>query len=111
MTKQDAIKILTDGEWWDYLGDACPDIYNLSDAIYYAIDAMHERDALKAEIERLKRERDAAVKELFRWTRCPVCKHWIPADEWCERHDRHADSFDGCDSAEWRGVKEGAEDG
>lgn len=65
---------------------------------------------LKIENERLKRERDAAVKELFCWTRCPVCKHWSPADEWCEKHDRHADSFDGCDNPEWRGVKEGAED-
>lgn len=64
-----------------------------------------------SELEQLKRERNAAVKELFHWTRCPVCKHWSPADEWCEKHDRHADSFDGCDNPEWRGIKEGAEDG
>ena len=74
-------------------------------------DAADVIEQQMAKIERLKRERDAAVKELFRWTRCPVCKHWIPADEWCERHDRHADSFDGCDSAEWRGVKEDTADG
>lgn len=70
-----------------------------------------ELSEAKAEIEQLKRERDAAVKELFRWTRCPVCKNWDHTDEWCEKHDRPAESCDSCDSPEWRGVKEDTADG
>ena len=105
MTKQDAIKILTDGEWWDYLGDPCPDIYNLSDAIDYAIDAMHERDTLKAENEQPKRERDAAIADMRlikqRDDSCLMCKY-------VDEEYPHCGEI-GC--WQWRGIKEGAEDG
>ena len=106
MTKQDAIKILTDGEWWDYLGDACPDIYNLSDAIDCAIDAMHERDTLKAEIEQLKRERDAAVRLLPR--ECSTCSHWHPKTNKPFHLPKGRCSWHGREGWQWRGVKEGA---
>lgn len=61
---------------------------------------------LNAELEKVKAERDAAIKTIFQWTGCPECKHWNSTDEWCEKHDRPAESCDGCDSPEWRGKKE-----
>ena len=63
--------------------------------------------ATQAELEQVKRERDAAVKTIFKWTGCPECKYWNSADEWCEKHDREADSCGECDSPEWRGPEEG----
>lgn len=57
-------------------------------------------------IEKVERERDAAVKELFKWTSCTVCKYWNSKDEWCEKHDRSATSVDGCSAPEWRGMEE-----
>lgn len=62
--------------------------------------------ATQAELEQVKRERDAAVKTIFKWTGCPECKYWNSADEWCEKHDREADSCGECDSPEWRGPEE-----
>lgn len=60
-----------------------------------------------AELEQTKAERDAAIKTIFQWTGCPECKYWDSADEWCEKHDREANSCGGCGSPEWRGpVKE-----
>ena len=61
--------------------------------------------ATQAELEQVKRERDA-VKTIFKWTGCPECKYWNSADEWCEKHDREADSCGECDSPEWRGPEE-----
>lgn len=62
--------------------------------------------ATQVELERMKQERDAAIKTIFQWVGCPECKYWDSADEWCEKHDREADSCGGCDSPEWRGQKE-----
>nr|DAZ63644.1 MAG TPA: hypothetical protein [Caudoviricetes sp.] len=59
------------------------------------------------ELEQVKQERDEAIKTIFQWTGCPECKWWDSADEWCEKHDRSADSCGGCCSPEWRGQKEG----
>ena len=69
-------------------------------------DAAEALTALQAELERVKAERDAAIKTIFQWTGCPECKWWDSADEWCKKHDREADSCGGCDSPEWRGQKE-----
>ncbi len=57
-----------------------------------------------AELEQVKQERDAAIKEIFQWTGCPACKHWDSADNWCNKHDRSADSCDGCSTPEWHGL-------
>ena len=38
------------------------------------------------------------------WTGCHACKHWDSADNWCNKHDRSADSCDGCSTPEWRGL-------
>lgn len=65
-----------------------------------------ENARLESELEKVKAERDAAIKTIFQWTGCPECKWWDSADEWCEKHDREADSCGGCDSPEWRGQKE-----
>ena len=63
-----------------------------------------ENEKLRAELEQVKQERDAAIKEIFQWTGCPACKHWDSADNWCNKHDRSADSCDGCSTPEWRGL-------
>ena len=63
-------------------------------------------DSLKKELEQVKKERDAAVKEIFKWVGCPACKCWNSEDEWCKKHDRSADSVDGCLTPEWRGLEE-----
>ena len=73
-------------------------------------DAEHERlqaenEKLRAELEQVKQERDAAIKEIFQWTGCPACKHWDSADNWCNKHDRSADSCDGCSTPEWHGLE------
>lgn len=60
---------------------------------------------LRAELEQVKVERDAAIKEIFQWTGCPACKHWDSADNWCNKHDRSADSCDGCSTPEWHGLE------
>lgn len=59
---------------------------------------------LREELERVTAERDVAIKEIFQWTGCPACKHWDSADNWCNKHDRSADSCDGCSTPEWHGL-------
>lgn len=62
-------------------------------------------EKLRAELEQVKQERDVAIKEIFQWTGCPACKHWDSADNWCNKHDRSADSCDGCSTPEWHGLE------
>lgn len=64
-----------------------------------------ENEKLRAELEQVKQERDVAIKEIFQWTGCPACKHWDSADNWCNKHDRSADSCDGCSTPEWHGLE------
>lgn len=62
---------------------------------------------LRWELARVTAERNAAVETIFKYAGCQECKRWDDKDEWCEKHDRHADSSDHCCSPEWRGAKEG----
>lgn len=80
-----------------------------------------ERDQLKARLEHVEFERDAAVEDIRKaaWCGCHVCKHYYQPDpnsriHSCkkygdfDKHDFIAD--DGsifCGAMEWRGVKEG----
>ena len=103
---------------WQDLED--PDAHLLEDAVEALstlqaenkrLQEMYQKEkavchATQAELEQVKRERDAAVKTIFKWTGCPECKYWNSADEWCEKHDREADSCGECDSPEWRGPEE-----
>lgn len=72
-------------------------------------EELNRRDTLlkeqEAKLEYVKQERDAAIKEIFQWTGCPACKHWDSADNWCNKHDRSADSCDGCSTPEWHGLE------
>lgn len=61
---------------------------------------------LRKELARVTAERDAAVKTIFEWAGRPECKQWDRENEWCMKHDREADSSDGCNTPEWRGAKE-----
>lgn len=58
---------------------------------------------LREELARVTAERDAAIKTIFEWSGCAECKQWDRENEWCKKHDREADSCDGCDTPEWRG--------
>lgn len=62
---------------------------------------------LREELERVTKEKYKAVETIFKYAGCQECKRWDDKDEWCEKHDRHADSSDHCCSPEWRGAKEG----
>lgn len=57
-----------------------------------------ERDLLAAELEQVKRERDAAVETMAENPRCETCKHYTPGYFClgCKRGDKW----------QWRGVKE-----
>lgn len=57
--------------------------------------------------QKAEMERDAAIETIFEWTGCPECKFWNSENNWCEKHDREADSSDGCNTPEWRGFMEG----
>ena len=60
--------------------------------------AEKDRDAVLAELEQVKRERDAAIRDLEMVSVCDTCVH------------EHAPSCPGCNDAEnweWRGQEEG----
>ena len=60
--------------------------------------AEKDRDAVLAELEQVKRERDAAIRDLEMVSVCDTCVH------------EHAPSCPGCNDAEnweWRGPEEG----
>ena len=81
-----------------------PEPYFIEQAATALSTLQAENEKLRAELEQVKQERDAAIKEIFQWTGCPACKHWDSADNWCNKHDRSADSCDGCSTPEWRGL-------
>lgn len=88
---------------WHDLED--PDATLLADASDALSTLQAENEKLRAELEQVKQERDVAIKEIFQWTGCPACKHWDSADNWCNKHDRSADSCDGCSTPEWHGLE------
>lgn len=90
-TNADRIKAMSDEELARWLCSIIPGIVQ----------------KLRDELARVTAERDAAVKTIFEWTGCPECKQWDSENEWCMKHDREADSSDGCNTPEWRGTKEG----
>lgn len=66
---------------------------------------------LKAENEKLKAERDAAVEDIYKMTdggECDICKHYNPDKNTCAKPFVHYD-----DCFEWRGLQagEGEQDG
>ena len=90
-------------EFWKYrCNESVSHASELDMALY---DTEAENEKLRAELEQVKQERDAAIKEIFQWTGCPACKHWDSADNWCNKHDRSADSCDGCSTPEWHGLE------
>lgn len=81
-------------------------IARLNEAREIANEKAREYEKRAGLVEQVKKERDAAVKEIFQWVGCPACKYWNSEDEWCEKHDRSADSVDSCSTPEWRGMEE-----
>lgn len=76
-------------------------------------DAADLIESLSAELEQVKRERDAAVKDLkeFSYYPCLTCKHRTGA-HYCEKFGERTPGRDVndvifCGQYEWRGVKEG----
>ena len=100
MANQDALK---------YFVIAVPDNEDQAKAYFRArkaLLAVTEIEQLKAEVEQLKRERDAAISDLKSicddtGDGCDLCKH-LP----CAK-----DGVGHCIGWQWRGIKEGAEDG
>lgn len=82
-----------------------PEPYFIEQAATALSTLQAENEKLRAELEQVKQERDVAIKEIFQWTGCPACKHWDSADNWCNKHDRSADSCDGCSTPEWHGLE------
>ena len=72
-----------------------------------AADAL---ERLQAENDRLKRERDAAVSDLKKWSVCATCKHYSPYGKKsnCKVKDAYLSggNWAGCSKWEWRGPKE-----
>lgn len=82
------------------------EIARLNEAREIANEKARECEKQAELLEQVKKERDAAVKEIFKWVGCPACKYWNSEDEWCEKHDRSADSIDSRGIPEWRGLEE-----
>lgn len=99
------------GAPWPYNGQGemvyeDPESYFIEQAITAITDLLARIEAAEARVEKTERERNAAVKTIFKWTGCPECKHWDSKDEWCKKHDRYANSFGRCSTPEWCGLKE-----
>lgn len=72
-------------------------------------------ESLSTELEQVKRERDAAVEDIYSMKACALCKHY-PSGEDCETYfllclecDKENCICKGCvngEKLEWRGVKE-----
>ena len=64
-----------------------------------------ENEKLRAELEQVKRERDAAVKVIERVRSCKDCGHytgeWTPPCKECQDSEEHHPCF------KWRGQKKG----
>lgn len=70
----------------------------LQQAFRMALDALRDGERLRTELEHVKRERDAAIRDLEMVSVCDTCVH------------EHAPSCPGCNDAEnweWRGPEEG----
>lgn len=61
-------------------------------------------EKLIKKINKITHERDELEKALFRYVKCPVCKHWDLDEQWCKKHDRHSGYYGGCSTPEskWR---------
>ena len=81
------------------LGRAFADQEDVLDNAATAISTLQaENEKLRAELEQVKRERDAAIRDLEMVSVCDTCVH------------EHAPSCPGCNDAEnweWRGPEEG----
>lgn len=99
------------GAPWPYTGQGemvyeDPESYFIEQAITAITDLLARVEAAEARAEKAERERNAAVKTIFKWTGCPECKHWDSKDEWCKKYDRYANSFGRCSTPECWGLKE-----
>ena len=70
-----------------------------------ALSTLHaENEKLRAELEQVKQERDAAVKAIERVRSCKDCGHytgeWTPPCKECQDSEEHHPYF------KWRGQKE-----
>ena len=83
----------------------CPDFALKKSDIFTALSTLQaENEKLRAELERVKRERDAAVKVIERVRSCKDCGHytgeWTPPCKECQDSEEHHPYF------KWRGQKE-----
>ena len=64
---------------------------------------------IEKELERVKAERDAAMKDLQKWNVCATCKHYKPHSKksHCEIKEAYlpGGNWAGCSNWEWRGTQ------
>ena len=85
-----------------YVGDGCGDAYHSNCHFLRIADLI---ESLSAELEQVKRERDAAVEDLKGL--CDVCAHRVTCDgPWCGDCDEFNGCTSPCNNWQWRGVKE-----
>ena len=96
-------KLRNDALWENTCEQAATAIAELS----VKVEQLQKENAdLLKRAEQAERERDAAIKTIFKYSKCYECKHWNSDEEWCEKHDRYTDGTYGCSVPEWIGMKE-----
>lgn len=70
-----------------------------------------ENAQLRAELERVTAERDAALVDLRKWKVCATCKQYNPHGQKSNCKGKKAylpgGNWTGCSKWEWKGIKEG----
>lgn len=82
------------------------EIARLNEACEIANEKAREYEKQAELLEQVKKERDAAVNELFKFEGCRACKYWDSENEWCDRYDLYrSKSSVSCSPPEWRGLE------
>lgn len=96
LTEREALFLSWITSWDDY---TIQNMRTVVEKVRSALSTIQdENEKLRAELEQVKRERDAAIRDLEMVSVCDTCVH------------EHAPSCPGCNDAEnweWRGPKEG----
>ena len=66
-----------------------------------------ENEKLRAELEQVKAERDAAITDLKKWSICATCKNYCPCNKSTHCRVKRAylpgGNWAGCSNWQWRG--------
>ena len=109
--RKDARVIGSSGKGWGEFARTNRDAANAIEQLCEACAVAYNELANVFEtLDRVERERDAAVADIKQGWTCCVCKKRIKGREWCNCEERHfrkdAEGVIYCDRFEWRGVQE-----